>query len=245
MIYFVSDLHIGLPDFERNLPREKRIVNWLDSIKNDATEIYFLGDVFEFWYEWKHVIPKHFSRFFGKLAEFSDLGIKMHFFIGNHDLWAFDYFEQEFGMTISRKPQSQIIGNKRFYLAHGDGLGPGDRTYKLMRAAFTNRVLQWIASNFLHPNFIIKVAKSISKKRDALSKNPQFKGEKEWLIQHAKEVHKTDKHDFYVMGHRHIPRDYEIAEDARIIMLGDWINNFTYAAFDGEDIKLLKWSEEV
>lgn len=240
MIYFVSDMHIGLPDFERNLPREKKIVDWLDSIKSTAKEIYFLGDIFEFWYEWKYVIPKHFSRFFGKLAEFSDLGIKMHYFTGNHDLWAYGYFEQEFGMKIYRKPKTVYFNDKKTYLAHGDGLGPGDKSYKLMKKAFSSKLLQWMFSNLLHPNVALKIAMKISHDRDALNKNPKFLGKKEWLIQHAKKINLEDKHDYYIFGHRHIPKEYPIDNKSTIVMLGDWIKTFTYAVFDGNEIKLKK-----
>lgn len=244
MIYFASDFHIGLPDFERNIPREKKIVAWLDFIKKDATDIYFLGDIFEFWYEWKHVIPKHFSRFFGKLAELSDKGIKLHYFTGNHDIWAYGYFEQEFGMKIYRKPLEIVINNKKFYLAHGDGLGPGDKFYKFLKLIFTNKFLQWAFSNLLHPNLAFKLALKISYKRDACNKNPKFLGEDEWLIQHAKGINKHEKHNYYIFGHRHIPKDFPISDTSKIIMLGDWIKTFTYAVFDGKNLELKKFNTQ-
>ncbi len=242
MIYFISDIHLGLPDFKGSLPREKKLVQWLDNIKTTATDIYFLGDIFEFWYEWKSVIPKHFSRFFGKLAELSDLNIKLHYFTGNHDIWAFEYFEQEFGMKIYREPQQIKINNKSIYMAHGDGLGPGDKLYKKLKKIFTSKFLQWFFSNFFHPNFAFKIAKKISYQRDACNKNPIFKGEQEWLIQHAIEVQKDEHFDFYIFGHRHIDIEYYINEQSKVIMLGDWIKKFTYAVFDGNDIKVKKFN---
>ncbi|MBN2890512.1 MAG: UDP-2,3-diacylglucosamine diphosphatase [Bacteroidales bacterium] len=240
MIYFASDMHLGLPDFERNIPREKKIISWLDNIKKDATEIYFLGDIFEFWYEWKYVIPKHFSRFFGKLSELSDMGIKLHYFTGNHDIWAFGYFEKEFGMKIYREPLEIEINTKKFYLAHGDGLGPGDKWYKFMKKGFNNKILQWIFSNLVHPNLAFRLALKISQDRDACNKTPIFKGEKEWLIQHALEISKSQKFNYFIFGHRHIAKDYKLNNESKVVILGDWIKNFTYAIFDGENLLLKK-----
>lgn len=244
MIYFASDFHLGLPDFESSKVRERIIIQWLDMIKKDAKHIFFLGDIFEFWYEWKYVIPKHFSRFFGKLAELSDLGIKMHYFTGNHDLWAYDYFSQEFGMKIYRKPQTFVFSNKKFYLAHGDGLGPRDKLYKIMKKLFTNNFLQWCFSNLLHPNRAFKIALKISYKRDAVHKKPQFKGAEEWLIQYATEQNRIEKNNYYVFGHRHIPTDFELNSNTKVILLGEWIKHFTYSQFDGNELILKKFNPQ-
>jgi len=241
MIYFASDFHLGLPDFERSKVRERIIIQWLDTIKKDAEHIFFLGDIFEFWYEWKSVIPKHFSRFFGKLAELSDLGIKMHYFTGNHDLWAFDYFSQEFGMQIYRKSKTFVFSNKKFFLSHGDGLGSGDKLYKLMKRFFTSNFLQWCFSNLLHPNTAFKIAHKISYKRDAMNKNPKFKGADEWLIQYATEQNKIEKNNYYIFGHRHIPTEFELNKYSKVILLGEWIKHFTYAQFDGNELILKKF----
>ncbi len=241
MIYFLSDLHLGLPNFEKNLPRERKIVAWLDEIKANATDIYFLGDVFEFWYEWKDVIPKHFSRFFGKLAELADMGIKLHYFTGNHDIWAYGYFEQEFGMKIHRKPAQIQLGSLNVFLAHGDGLGPNDKKYKLLKKVFTNKILQWSVSTFFHPTLIFKFARKISYKRDACNKKPEFKGDEEWLIQFAKSIEQTQHFDYYIFGHRHISIKYEISKNSSVIILGDWIKKFTYAEYDGNQINIKKY----
>jgi UDP-2,3-diacylglucosamine hydrolase len=242
MIYFVSDLHLGLPNYKQALPREKKIVHWLDTIKHNASDIYFLGDIFEFWYEWKFVIPKHFSRFFGKLAELSDAGVKLHFFTGNHDIWAFGYFEEEFNMKIYRKPLEITIADKRFYLAHGDGLGPRDKFYKLLKKIFTNKILQWFFTNLIHPNLAYRLALLISHKRDACNKKPKFKGNDEWLFKYAKTVLEKKNIDFFIFGHRHIPVSQKI-DKSLVVILGDWIKNFTYAQFDGEKLELLKYDK--
>ncbi len=242
MIYFGSDFHLGLPDFASSLRREKKIVAWLESIKHDASDIFFVGDIFEFWYEWRDVIPKNFSRFFGKLAELSDLGINLHYFTGNHDIWAYGYFEQEFGMKIYRNPEIFEFNNKKFYIAHGDGLGPKDKFYKLLKKIFTNKFLQYLVSHFMHPNRLFRIAKKISYKREAICKNPKFKGDKEWLVEHSKEILKNEKIDFFIYGHRHIPVEYEIKK-SKLVILGDWITNFTYGKFDGENLFIKKFTD--
>jgi len=241
MIYFVSDLHLGLPDFSNSLKREKKIVRWLNQIKNNATDIYFVGDIFEFWYEWKFVIPKYFTRFFGKLAQLSDMNINLHFFSGNHDIWAFGYFEKEFKMKIYKKPLELIVNEKKFFVAHGDGLGPGDKFYKILKKFFTNKILQWLFSNILHPDLAFRIAKIISYKRDACNKKPVFKADQEWLIKYAKKIEKNKHFNYYVFGHRHIPIKYKLKTNATVIMLGDWIKNFTYAQFDGKNLELKKF----
>ncbi len=241
MIYFVSDLHLGLPNFQNSLKREKKLVRWLNEIKNNATDIYFVGDIFEFWYEWKYVIPKYFSRFFGKLAELSDMNVNLYFFTGNHDIWAYGYFEKEFGMKIYKKPLELNINDKKFYIAHGDGLGPGDKFYKILKKFFTNKILQWLFSNILHPDLAFTIAKIISYKRDACNKKPVFKAEEEWLIQYAQKVEKNKHFNYYIFGHRHIPNKYKLKTNTYVIMLGDWIKNFTYAQFDGKKVELKKF----
>lgn len=239
MIYFASDFHLGLSNHESSLVRERRIVKWLDEIKQDASDVFFVGDIFEFWFEWKAFIPKYFVRFFGKLAELSDLGINLHFFTGNHDIWAFGYFEQELGMKVYHKPQIFKFNNKKFYIAHGDGLGPGDKMYKLMKKTFNSKFYYWFFSRFLHPNAIFRLAKRISVKREKICKNLEFKGEKEWLVQHSKEVLLNNNFDFFVYGHRHIPVEY-IIDKSKLIILGDCITNFTYAKFNGKELVIKK-----
>jgi len=244
MIYFASDFHLGLPNREQSLIRERIIIRWLDQISKDATDIFLVGDIFEFWYEWKNVVPKYYTRFLGKLAELSDKGIKLHFFTGNHDIWAYGYFEQELGMKIYTKPQEFEFFGKKIFVAHGDGLGPGDKMYKRMKKIFTNKFLQWLTSNFLHPDFLFKVAMNVSKRRFITYKKPVFQADKEWLIKYAKSINKEKQHDCYIFGHRHIAADYK-ENNFRTIILGEWINLFTYAVFDGKNIELKQFDNEL
>jgi len=239
-IYFASDFHLGLQNFDKSIVREKLLVQWLDNIKDSADEIYLLGDIFDFWHEWKRVVPAGFTRFLGKISELTDSGIKIYFFTGNHDIWAYNYLQQETGMIIYRKPLEIQICNKMFYLAHGDGLGPKDSSFKILKKIFNGRFYQWFFAR-LHPNFAIKLARTWSESRDGYKKNPQFKYENEWLIQHSREMMKTKNFDYFVYGHRHIPIIYKLSEKCSFVCLGDWIKNFTYAQFDGQELTIKKF----
>jgi UDP-2,3-diacylglucosamine hydrolase len=239
-IYFASDFHLGLPRFEKSVIRERLIVKWLDSIKNDAEEIYLLGDIFDFWHEWKRVVPAGFTRFLGKIAEITDSGIPVHFFTGNHDIWTYHYLEQELGVKVYREPVEKVILGKKFYLAHGDGLGPYDRYFKFLKKIFNGNFFQWIFAKF-HPDFAIYIAHNWSHSRDGEKKNPVFKGEEEWLILHSREILKTKEFDYFVYGHRHIPLKYQLNDKTHYVCLGDWIKNFTYAEFDGNELNVLKF----
>lgn len=239
--YFISDIHLGLPDYKSSLEREKKLVKWLDMASKDASAIYLMGDVFDFWWEWKRVVPAGFYRFLGKICEITDSGIPVHFFTGNHDIWVFDFLPHETGVILHRKPEVKTIGNKKFYLAHGDGLGPHDRFYKLLKRIFTNKFLQWCFSR-LHPNFAIGLARLWSHKSRASQSAPKYHGtDKEWLILHAKEILKSQKIDYFVFGHRHLALNIEIGDSSRFVNLGDWIGQFTYAVFDGNEIALRKY----
>lgn len=244
MIYFASDFHLGLPNREKSIVRERLIVRWLDEISKDATDIFLVGDIFEFWYEWRNVVPKYFTRFFGKLAELSDKGIKLHFFTGNHDIWAYGYFEEELGMKIYTEANEFEFSGKKFFIAHGDGLGPGDKTYKKMKKIFTNRFLQRITTKFIHPDILFSLAMKVSKRRFITYKEPVFQEDKEWLIQYAERKNEQKQRDYYIFGHRHIAVDYK-AKSFRVLMLGEWINLFTYAVFDGNELKLKKFENKL
>ncbi len=238
--YFFSDVHLGLYPIEKSREREKKVVRWLDSIKHDAAEIFMVGDIFDFWHEHKHVVPKGFVRFLGKLSELADSGVKIHFFTGNHDIWAYGYFEEELNIKILTKPIEREINGKKFLIGHGDGLGPGDNGYKLLKWTFTNPVLQWLFAR-LHPNFSMWIGKTWSKNsrysKGIVAEN--FAGrDKELQILFATEKLKEHYYDYFVFGHRHIPYNLELSGESRIINLGDWIYSFTYGVFDGQTMDL-------
>lgn len=243
-IYFASDVHLGHPDIEQARWREHLFVDWLDKIKEDAEELYLVGDIFDFWYEYKKVVPRGFVRTLGKIAELTDAGIPVHFFTGNHDVWVFDYLPAEIGVQVHRGPIERELHGKKFYIAHGDGLGPGDWQYKMLKRIFTSKVLQWLFSR-LHPNFSLWLAHSWSNSsRDAKGiQAEKFNGqEKEHMYQHALEVLQNKKFDYFVFGHRHLMLDLPI-EQSRFINLGDWLYNFSYGVFDGVDFVLKKIDE--
>lgn len=238
--YFLSDVHLGLYPTEKSLVRERILVNWLDQIKGDASEIYLMGDIFDFWHEYKHVVPRGFTRFLGKLAELADNGVELHFFTGNHDIWVYDYFQEELGMKIYRKGIERTFDGKKFYLAHGDGLGTGDHGYKLMKWGFTNRVLQWLFAR-IHPNASMAFGKRWSKSSryaKGIVARPYRGDEDEVQVTFALSMLNTTHYDYFIFGHRHIPYDIQIGNSSRVINLGDWITHFTYAVWDGSRMSL-------
>ena len=238
-IYFASDFHLGIDVKYTSRERELQLVSWFDQIKSDAEELYLVGDLFDFWFEYKHAVPRGYVRFLGKLAELRDAGVKIYIFTGNHDMWIFDYFEKEFDIPTYRAPITKTIKGKKFYIGHGDGLGPGDHSYKLLKKVFSNKLCQWAFAR-LHPNFGIGLANYLSRSsRGAKNDVVIFGGEKEWLSIHANEVNENNPHDFYVFGHRHLPIDFTLADNkARYINLGDWMNYNSYAVFDGTEMKI-------
>jgi len=239
-IYFISDVHLGLHPAEKSFEREKLLVKWLDSIKSDIDELYLMGDIFDFWHEYLKVVPRGFTRFLGKIAEMSDNGTKIYFFTGNHDVWVYDYLPHEVGLTVYRKPVVKELNGLKFFLAHGDGLGRSDYGYKILKKIFTNKILQWLFAR-IHPNAAVAFGHRWSRtSRYAKGIVPEpFKGEdKEIQIVFAKEKLKNEHFDFFIIGHRHIPFDLKLNETTRIINLGDWINNFSYAVLDGQKLEL-------
>ena len=239
-LYFASDFHLGVPSKVDSLVREKKIVRWLNEIEPTAHSIFLLGDIFDFWFEYKHAIPKGFVRLQGKLAELSDKGIPIYFFTGNHDMWMFDYFPQEFNIPVFRKPQQFEVDGKKFYIGHGDGLGPGDRKYKLLKKIFENKLCQWAFAR-LHPNLGIGIANLWSKNSRIANNAKEARGggcKHEWLHIYCKEVEAKEHFDFYVFGHRHLPLDLEVVKGSRYFNLGEWVNHYTYGIFDGEEFKL-------
>lgn len=239
-IYFLSDFHLGAPDSKSSLEREKRIVEFLNEAKKDAQHIFIVGDMFDFWYEYKKVVPKGYVRLLGKLAEITDSGIKLHFFVGNHDMWMKDYFQRELNIQVYFEPHEFVFNEKKFFIAHGDGLGPGDKGYKLIKKIFRNRFSRALFG--LLPPFIgIGLAHFLSRRSRASTGavDEQFLGEeKEWLIMYCKDVLKHRNYDYLIFGHRHLPVEFALNSNSKYINLGDWIRYYTYATFDGHNLKL-------
>ncbi len=239
-IYFVSDVHLGARALNNNRERELRFVNWLSSIKNDAKQLLIMGDLFDYWFEYQYVIPRGHSRTLGKLAELSDSGVDIHFFIGNHDIWAKDFFSEELGITVHQKEEVWDINGKKFFLAHGDGFDPFDKGYHFLKKCFTNPFLQWAFAK-LHPDVANKIAHawSSSRRKRHQTEIVNFKGEnEEGLFLFAKSVLKKQDIDYFVFGHRHLLLDLPIGNNSRYINLGDWISYFSYATFDGNTFSL-------
>ena len=241
-IYFASDLHLGVPNKEKSLVREKLFVQWLEEIKTDAEAIFLVGDIFDFWFEYKKAVPKGYVRLLGKLAEISDSGIPIHIFTGNHDMWLFDYLEDEINAHIYREPIEISLKGKRFFIGHGDGLGPGDNSYKLIKKIFNNKLCQWLFER-IHPNLGISIAQYWSKKSRIANgeKDESYHGEKEWLTQFCREKMKTIDLDFFIFGHRHLPLEVDLGNNTTYINLGEWVNYNSYAVFDGKNLELKRY----
>jgi UDP-2,3-diacylglucosamine hydrolase len=243
-IFFLSDFHLGAPDAASSLEREKLIVQFLEEIKDQASAIFIVGDMFDFWYEYKKVVPKGGVRLLGKLASITDAGIPVHFFVGNHDMWMKSYLQQELNVPVYFEPKEFRFNNKLFHIGHGDGLGPGDHGYKALKKVFRNPLSQWLFG-ILPPYLGMGLANYSSRKsREATGViEEKFLGEdKEWLIIYAKEVLKEKKVDYFIFGHRHLPIDYRLSNESRYINLGDWIHYCTYAVFDGENLQLKSYT---
>ncbi len=243
-IFFLSDFHLGAPDHASSLEREKIIVQFLDEIKNDAAEIFLVGDMFDFWYEYRKVVPKGFVRLLGKLGELSDSGIPLHFFVGNHDMWMKDYFRQELNITVYFEPAEMERSGKKFLVGHGDGLGPGDHGYKRLKKLFRNPVSKWLFG-IMPPVMGMGLAHYLSRRSRAQTgaTEESFLGEdREWLIIYCKEVLAKKNIDFFVFGHRHLAIDHRLNDRSRYINLGDWIRYYTYAVFDGEGLMLKSYT---
>jgi UDP-2,3-diacylglucosamine hydrolase len=248
-IYFASDFHLGVPDHDSSLRRELLLVKWLDEISPTAKEIFLMGDIFDFWFEYKTVVPKGYVRLLGKIATLTDSGIPVHIFRGNHDLWAFDYLNKETGAILNRRSVIRDFDGKKFFLSHGDGLGPGDTGYKFLKRVFENRFNQFLF-NWLHPDIGTRLGLYFSHKSRIANIAREQKNdykidiEKEMLyIYCQKKLEKQPDIDYFVFGHRHVPIDHYLNEKSRLIILGDWVTNFTYAVFDGENLELKRYKD--
>lgn len=250
-IYFISDAHLGIPDEHSSKLREKKLVQWLDMVKADALEIYIMGDLFDFWFEYKTVVPKGFTRLFGKLAELTDSGIEIHFFRGNHDIWAFDYLQQELNLILHRKPLVKELLGKKFYLAHGDGLGRGDMGYKFIKWVFERKINQWLFK-WLHPDWGLALGLFWSRRSRYANESREMRAIQEPVMRAVEDsrlpvfakqlLESGEKIDYFVMGHWHIMRNMELKPGTKFIFLGDWITRFSYGVFDGNTFELKQFN---
>lgn len=244
-VYFASDFHLGAPDAISSRNREDKIIRWLKSIQDDAAAIFLVGDLFDFWFEYDTVIPKGYIRFLGKLAELRDNNIPVFIFTGNHDLWIRDYFTSELGIPVHHHPIEIQLGEKKILVGHGDGLGPGDQKYKLLKKVFTNNFCQWLFK-WVHPDLGVRLAHTWSNNSRIvnLQKNEnEFKGDNEWLWQYCKQVQESRHFDYYVFGHRHLPLELPVGKKSTYINLGEWVTQFTYGVFDGDNFKLKQFEQ--
>ncbi len=260
-VYFASDFHLGTPSHAASRAREDKIVRWLRQISHDCHTLFLVGDIFDFWFEYRDVIPKGFIRLQGQLANMVDAGIQVIIFTGNHDMWMFDYFGQELGVEIVREPRQYQIGDHTFLIGHGDGLGPGDKAHKLLKRVFENRVCQRLFG-FLHPYIGIGIATRWSKGSRAanLKREHLIQLESEWLYAYCQEQEATRHQDYYIFGHRHLPMNVVVnsaktayqpdqekvtksgqtqGHEARYINLGEWFGHCSYAMYDGQTTHLL------
>ena len=244
-LYFASDFHLGAPDPTQSRDREHRIIQWLDHISHDADAVFLVGDVFDFWFEYRTVVPKGFVRFQAALARLTDAGVRVLLFHGNHDMWMRDYFVDELGVEMIPSCAEVIIGDQRLYVGHGDGLGPGDPVYKILKAVFKNPIANWLFG-WLHPDIGVWIAttwasgsraKSLKKGKD------EFRGEKEWLYQYARRIEDSRHHDYYLFGHRHLPIEMAVGEHSAYINLGEWVNYHTYALYTKGQMSLLTYED--
>lgn len=242
-IYFASDQHFGAPTRAQSLVREQRFLQWLQHIEPNCETLFLVGDLFDFWFEYKTVVPKGFVRILGQLAKMKDAGIHIHYFVGNHDLWMNGYFEEELNIPVYHQPKVFTLHNKQFFVGHGDGLGPGDKGYKRMKKVFTNPFSKWLF-RWLHPDIGVRIAQYFSVKNKLISgvEDINFMGkDKEWLYLYAQKKYQEIPCDYYIFGHRHLPLDIELNSQAKYINLGDWVQYFTYGVFDGINFELKEW----
>jgi UDP-2,3-diacylglucosamine hydrolase len=239
-VYFLSDFHLGNPINERSQKTEKKIVAFLNSIQSQTQALFLVGDVFDFWFEYRHVVPKGYTRLFGKLAEFHDAGIPIYYFVGNHDMWTFKYFTEEFGAIMFYEPQTFQIGQEQFYIGHGDGLGPGDYSYKFLKKIFRSRFMQWLFS-IVPPVIGMGIAYKWSRTSRAGNKDDKDWGDQEWLIQYCEDLAKNNRFQYYLFGHRHHLKDKTLHNGSRYVNLGDWLQFNSYGVYDGTTLEIKQY----
>lgn len=259
-VYFLSDVHLGSASHKKNVNKrllttlptakidndyfpqhevERKLCRWLDSVKQDAQAIYLLGDIFDYWFEYKNVVPRGFTRILGKIAEITDSGIEVHFFIGNHDIWVTDYLQKECGMIVHTEPLVKDIFGKKFFLAHGDGLGDKSLSFRILRKLFHSKICRKPFAA-IHPRWTVGFAHRWSNHSRETGDMYEYLGEdKEYLVIFAKQHLKVAPSiNFFIFGHRHILLDLMIAATCRVVILGDWITHFSYGVFDGKNFSL-------
>ena len=238
-IFFASDFHLGAPNKEGRRSREKKIIRWLETVEKEAAAILLVGDLFDFWFEYDHVVPKGFVRFLNKLAEFSDKGIPIYIFHGNHDMWMFDYLESEIGATVFSDPIHLKVNDKVLFVGHGDGLGPGDYTFKALRKVFRNKIAQWLFK-WIHPDIGVGLANKWSSRSriNHTIEIQEINRENEWLFLYSKKLEADQHFDYYVFGHRHLPLTLDINKESTYINLGEWLNFNSFGVFDGTDFQI-------
>lgn len=246
-IYFASDFHLGLSysSKEEEIAREQKIIRWLTQIQKDAKAVFLVGDIFDFWFEYKQVVPKGYVRFLSKIADLIHHGIQVYFFTGNHDLWMHDYLENELGAKVFHHPIQLNAGNKKIFVGHGDGLGPGDTMYKILKRIFTNPVAQWFF-RWLHPDIGVWLARKWSKnsriKKAGLDE--VFLEDREFLVQYCKKVEQTTHFDMYIFGHRHLRIDTEITSNSRYYNLGEWVYQCSFGTLSTDGFELNSFEEK-
>ena len=236
-MYFASDFHLGIPDYATSLDREKKIVSWLSEIEKDATEIFLVGDVFDFWFEHKFTAPKNYVRLLGKLAQLTDSGIKIYLFLGNHDMWQFGYLEKECGIILIKNELEIERNGKKFFIHHGDGLGKGDNGYKLIKSIFRSPISQWLFAR-IHPNLSFQIANFWSQKSRQKNYHEKVDEKDDFIIQFIKEHSKRNSINYYICGHRHLAALQTLNNEVTYCNLGDWFNNCTYAVFENNNLSL-------
>lgn len=241
--YFASDFHLGAPDPGSSLTREKKLVRWLDSIRTDCQYLFLLGDVFDFWFDYRHVAPRGHLRFLGKLTEMADSGIQIFMFSGNHDMWMFGYLEEELGAPFYREPLDLDWGGHRMLVGHGDGLGPGDTRYKMLKKVFSSRICQRLFAS-LHPWIGMGIARAWSRRsRISSHRDDLFLGDREYLWTYCREVEEKSHYDYYLFGHRHLPLDLPVGNNSRYLNLGEWLNHCLFGEYDGQSLQIREWND--